>query len=147
MMPFIHIPWPHAGWTRHMANAVRPGHLLSSLFFGAIFALGWTPCIGPVLGAVLTLAATSVTLSEGAWLLAVFSLGLGLPFLVAAGGIGWFSGHIASIAGAAQTLSFCGGAFLIFLGILIATNSLGVWISFFFNITGFIGYERLLNYL
>ena len=51
---------------------------------GIAFAFGWTPCIGPVLGAILTLGASTADVSKGALLLAVYSLGLGLPFLLAA---------------------------------------------------------------
>lgn len=150
MLPFVRMPWPHffqGEWLRRIVSVVRPGHPLAALLFGAIFALGWTPCVGPVLGAVLTLAATTATVSQGAWLLVVFSAGLGLPFLMVAASIGWFSRHIREVAWIGQALSFVGGVFLIFLGILIATNSLGVWISYFFKATRFIGYDGLLEYL
>src|SRR3989344_7045516 len=60
---------------KHFGNikALKPGNPASSLIFGAAFALGWTPCIGPILGSILTLAAASATVGQGAFLLAVFS--------------------------------------------------------------------------
>jgi cytochrome c-type biogenesis protein len=61
----------------------RPGTLPTATLAGAAFAIGWTPCIGPTLAAILTLAATSGQSAQGALLLAVYSLGLGLPFLLA----------------------------------------------------------------
>ena len=60
------------------------GQPLAAYALGTAFAFGWTPCIGPVLGAILTVSATSATVSSGVILLAVYSLGLGLPFVVAA---------------------------------------------------------------
>jgi cytochrome c-type biogenesis protein len=64
--------------------ALKPGNPASSLIFGATFAFGWTPCVGPILGSILTLAAASATVSQGAFLLSVFSLGLAVPFLIIA---------------------------------------------------------------
>lgn len=72
-------------------NPVRrltPGNPFSSLIFGATFAFGWTPCVGPILGSVLLLASASATVLEGAFLLLVFSLGLAVPFLLIALGVG-----------------------------------------------------------
>ena len=61
----------------------KPGPF-GSYVLGAAFAFGWTPCIGPILGAILTVSATSVTVGEGVQLLAAYSLGLGVPFVLAA---------------------------------------------------------------
>ncbi len=69
------------------ARIIKPGNPLSSFLFGSVFALGWTPCIGPILGSILTLAAASATVVQGGLLLAVFSLGLGVPFIAIAAGI------------------------------------------------------------
>lgn len=64
---------------------------LGATLMGMSFAIGWTPCVGPVLGAILTLAGASGTLSQGASLLGVYSLGLAIPFLLAAFGLGAFT--------------------------------------------------------
>jgi cytochrome c-type biogenesis protein len=63
--------------------------LLSSIFLGISFSAGWSPCIGPVLGMILTLAINQGSVVNGLFLLAMYSLGLAIPFLVAALGIGW----------------------------------------------------------
>lgn len=126
---------------------VRPGRPASSLLFGAAFALGWTPCVGPVLGSILTVAAASGTVGQGAFLLAMFSLGLAIPFLVIAAGIGWFSKHLAKVGRYLNAVSVIGGIFLVFIGLLLLTNSFGVWIAYFFRVFDFINYDRLLNYL
>ena len=65
-------------------SSARPATLAGSYLMGLAFAFGWTPCIGPVLGPILTLAGAKGTVADGALLLAVYSLGLGLPFIVAA---------------------------------------------------------------
>ncbi|MEM6662862.1 MAG: cytochrome c biogenesis protein CcdA [Pseudomonadota bacterium] len=68
----------------------RAGSLGASYVIGVAFAFGWTPCIGPILGAILTLAAQEETMTSGTMLLAVYALGLGMPFLIAAAFIGPF---------------------------------------------------------
>ena len=70
------------------ARHLQPGNPVSSLIFGATFAFGWTPCVGPILGSVLLLASASATVGQGAFLLFVFSLGLAVPFLLIALGVG-----------------------------------------------------------
>ena len=64
---------------------------LGAFLMGMSFAIGWTPCVGPVLGAILTLASASGTVSQGATLLGVYALGLAIPFLLAAMGLGAFT--------------------------------------------------------
>ena len=67
-----------------LQSSAKPATLAGSYLMGLAFAFGWTPCIGPVLGPILTLAGARGTVADGALLLAVYSLGLGLPFIVAA---------------------------------------------------------------
>jgi len=130
-----------------LTDKLKPGKPVSSLIFGASFAVGWTPCVGPVLGAILTLAATGTSVLQGTILLAVFSLGLAVPFLILAGGIGYFMQRMQIINKVLPAISGIGGIFLIFLGVLVFTNSLGLWIAFFFKFFGFINYEAILDYL
>ena len=128
-------------------EALKPGNPASSLIFGATFAFGWSPCVGPILGSILTLAATSATVGQGAFLLSVFSLGLAVPFLIIAAGIGSASNYILKLSKYLNVISIIGGLFLIFLGILLFTNKLGVWIVYFYQWFDFINYGRLLDYL
>lgn len=141
-LPFLNVE-------KHLTGikVLKPGNPASSLIFGATFAFGWTPCVGPILGSILTLAAVSATVAEGAFLLSVFSLGLAVPFLIIAGGVGSASKYIAKLSKYLNVISIVGGAFLIFLGILLLTNKLGVWIAYFYQWFDFIHYERLLDYL
>jgi len=95
---------------------------------GAAFGFGWTPCIGPVLGSILALAATRAHTWEGAGLLAVYSAGLGLPFLAAglaldrlAGLFGWVKRHVVAVT--AASAAAMGG-----FGVLLALNRL-VWVT------------------
>jgi cytochrome c-type biogenesis protein len=141
-LPFLNVEKNISG-----IKILRPGNPISSLIFGATFALGWTPCVGPILGSILTLVASSATVGQGAFLLSVFSLGLALPFLIVAVGIGSASSYISKLSKYLNVISIIGGLFLIFLGILLFTNKLGVWISYFYQFFRFINYEQLLNYL
>ena len=80
------------------------GRALSAFVLGIAFAFGWTPCIGPVLGAILTLGASTADVSKGALLLAVYSLGLGLPFLLAALFTGALLGRLRALGRAGRNL-------------------------------------------
>ena len=73
----------------------KPVGLWGAYLMGFAFALGWTPCIGPILAAILAVAASETTLAKGAGLLAVYSLGLGVPFLVAALAVEPFAAFLA----------------------------------------------------
>lgn len=77
-LPFLNVD------RRLELDSRRPKNLWSSFLVGIVFAAGWTPCVGPVLTSILILAADSRTVTIGSWLLAVYSLGLGVPFLVVA---------------------------------------------------------------
>ncbi len=141
-LPFLNVE-------KHVTSvkALKPGNPISSLIFGAAFAFGWTPCVGPILGSILTLAASTATVGQGAFLLAVFSLGLAVPFLIIAASIGSASAYLTRIRKSLNAISIIGGVFLVFLGILLLTNTLGIWIAYFYQWFNFINYESLLDYL
>ncbi len=130
-----------------LAKILKPGKPINSLLFGAAFAFGWTPCVGPILGSVLTLAAASATVWKGAFLLGIFSLGLAIPFLVIAAMIGHASHMVEIVSRYLDRISIVGGLFLVLLGILIVTNNIGEWTSLFYRVFHFINYNALLNYL
>jgi len=100
------------------------GRVLSAFLLGIAFAFGWTPCIGPVLGAILTLGASTADVTEGALLLAVYSLGLGLPFLLAALFTGALLGRLRALGRAGRNLQRTAGALLVVMGLLMATGRL-----------------------
>lgn len=126
---------------------LTPGKPTSSFLFGFSFALGWTPCIGPILGSILLIASTSGTVLSGALLLAVFSLGLAIPFLAIALGIGSASKIINKITKHLNKIEFIGGIFIIFLGVLMLTGKFAIWTSYFYTLFEFINYDALLLYL
>ncbi|MEW6096593.1 MAG: cytochrome c biogenesis protein CcdA [bacterium] len=102
----------------------RPTNILGSFLVGIAFALAWTPCIGPILGSILTLAATKDTVCDGIILLTSYSLGLGLPFLVTSIAIGSFFTFFSKIRRYFRIISVISGVVLIGVGILIMMGKL-----------------------
>ncbi|HIF10353.1 MAG TPA: cytochrome c biogenesis protein CcdA [Sneathiellales bacterium] len=90
---------------------------------GVAFAFGWTPCIGPILGTILAIAATRDTLGFGISLLAVYSLGLGVPFVVAAMSIRSFTGFFQGFRRHLRTVEMVAGVLLIGTGVMFVTGS------------------------
>ncbi|MEX2054359.1 MAG: cytochrome c biogenesis protein CcdA [Candidatus Colwellbacteria bacterium] len=119
----------------------------SSLFIGGAFALGWTPCVGPILGSILLLAGTSGTVLQGGLMLTVFSIGLALPFLAVALVFSKATAYIERISKYLKWVSIIGGAFLILLGLLLVTDNFGLTIQYGYKLLEFINYEGLLKYL
>jgi cytochrome c-type biogenesis protein len=103
----------------------KPIGLWGAYVMGLAFAFGWTPCIGPVLAAILAVAASEASVSRGAGLLAVYSLGLGIPFLLAAVAIKPFIGFLARMKSRLGTVEKLMGGLLVLTGIAF----LGGWIS------------------
>ena len=99
---------------------------LRSLLTGAIFCLAWTPCVGPILGGILTLAWGSETAWHGAYLMATYSLGLGVPFLIIGAAFDSISPLSKRIHRYATPIYMVSGLLLIAVGILILTNNL-IW--------------------
>lgn len=111
---------------------------------GAAFGFGWTPCIGPVLGSILAVAATQQRVWTGASLLAVYSLGLGVPFLVTGLALGRLAGAFAWVKRHSTGLVVAASASLGFFGVLLVFNRL-VWVtSRLQDALRAIGLERLL---
>ena len=115
---------------RFQIENYRPG-LIGSYIIGLSFAFGWTPCIGPILGSVLTVAASSETMSQGVFLLITYSAGLGIPFLLAAYGINRFLKFLSKIRKYIRSIEILTGLLLILFGFLILTNQIQE-LAFFF---------------
>ena len=100
----------------------------NNLFFpvlvGAAFGFGWTPCIGPVLGSILTLAAVESSIGKGILLLSFYSLGLAIPFILSGYGISKFLTFSKNFRKNIKIVSITGGVILLITGILILTNKL-----------------------
>jgi cytochrome c-type biogenesis protein len=122
------------------------GRFESSLLIGALFALGWSPCIGPILGSILVLASGSATAGQGAFLLAIFSLGLGIPFIITALLLDRASTLFAKSGNLTYFFSIFGGILLLALGILMLFGDMGLLVQWGFSI--FEGpYNHLLQYM
>jgi len=112
----------------HLRNtSTKPG-LFSGFFLGFAFAFGWTPCIGPILATVLALAAASDTIARGILLLAVYSAGLAVPFLLTALGIGQFLKFYQRFRKYLHAVELLSGALLLFVGGLVFVNKL-TWLA------------------
>ena len=107
---------------RRLRADTVPGGLAGALPLGMVFGLGWTPCIGPTLGAVLGLA--TVGARRGALLLFAYSIGLGLPFLVAALGFRRAMGRFPALRARFRLFELAGGGMLVVIGLLLLT---GLW--------------------
>jgi cytochrome c-type biogenesis protein len=122
-MGVIHIPFLEYDKRVNRPPDPRWGYLSSSLM-GVFFSAGWSPCVGPVLGAVLTLALSANAAGQGALLLTAYSLGLGIPFLLTAAGVAPVSSLLKRHKNLMRYANPALGALLILIGILIFTDTL-----------------------
>jgi len=107
---------------RFQVEKKRPG-IIGAFIMGLAFAIGWTPCIGPFLGTALSLAAEKSTVAEGMLLLFVFSLGLGIPFLITSLAINLFFSLFERIKNFFHVVEITGGTLLVVIGVLLALGS------------------------
>ena len=123
-------------------DVAKPVGLWGAYVIGLAFAFGWTPCIGPILAAILAVAASEQTVARGASLLAVYSLGLGIPFVVAAFAIEPFAAFLSRFRNYLHRVEQAMGALLVLTGIAFLTgsvNQLSVWLLETFPVLGKIG--------
>ena len=114
-------------------NVEKPRGLLGALILGLAFAFGWTPCIGPILAGILTIASTKQTVMEGMFLLAIYSAGLGIPFLMTSLALNKFLTFYGRFKRHFHAVEVVSGALVIAVGVLILTGSLSrlaTWFSF-----------------
>ena len=112
-------------------TAPKPVGLWGAYVMGLAFAFGWTPCIGPILAAILSVAAAEATVAKGAGLLAVYSAGLGIPFLIAAFMVEQFSSLFARMKRHLATVERVMGVFMVLTGIAFLTGSVSavsIWL-------------------
>ena len=108
----------------------RPVGYVGSFLIGTAFAAAWTPCVGPILGAILAYASTTESMKDGIFLLASYSVGLGLPLFITAFSIDSFLNYFKKARVYMRGVSVVGGAFLIMAGLMIYGDSLARLTSF-----------------
>jgi len=112
-------------------TAPKPVGLWGAYVMGLAFAFGWTPCIGPILAAILSIAAAEATVTKGAGLLAVYSAGLGIPFLIAAFMVEQFSELFARLKGHLENVERAMGVLMVITGIAFLTGAvtnISIWL-------------------
>jgi cytochrome c-type biogenesis protein len=125
MTGLVPMPWLERDVRYHAR--LRGGAFAGPYVLGLAFGFGWTPCIGPVLGAILTVAALSSTAGAGIVLLIAYSLGLGIPFLLSAAFTDGLMRRMASMRRTGRMLKAAAGAVMILMGIAMATGYMSVF--------------------
>jgi cytochrome c-type biogenesis protein len=118
----VRIPWLQREFRIH--GSMKGGGLVAAYTLGLAFGFGWTPCIGPVLGAILTVSAVSATASNGVALLGIYSLGLGLPFLLSALFMDRLTTSLKSMRWTGRLLQFGAGGVMVVMGAAMITGRL-----------------------
>lgn len=117
-----------------MQFASKPQGYLGSALVGLAFAAGWTPCIGPILGAVLALAATNP--GYGGILLLAYSIGFAIPFI----GLAYFLGSVRVLSRYTLLIERIGGSLMVLMGLLLATGYMEKFSAWLLRVTGFSGF-------
>jgi cytochrome c-type biogenesis protein len=110
------------GRTASLQIREKPAGYIGSFIVGVTFAVGWTPCVGPILGAILSLAGTAETVGRGVGLLVAYSAGLGLPFLLSALALGPFLKFFKRYRPFIPVVERGAGVLLVIVGVLVFTN-------------------------
>jgi cytochrome c-type biogenesis protein len=119
-------------------NVQKPRGMLGALVLGLVFAFGWTPCVGPILAGILTIASTKQTVTEGMFLLAVYSAGLGIPFLLTSLGLNQFLSFYGRFKKHFHAVEIISGALVVVVGVLIMTGSLSRLATYFAFLNRFV---------
>lgn len=115
--------------------ARRPAGILGSIAVGVTFGAGWTPCVGPVLGAILTLASTTQTVGAGMLLLGAYAAGLGVPFLASALAVDRFVAFFGRFRPFLPIVDRVAGALLVAVGLLLVLNYMTLLNAYFISLT------------
>lgn len=134
---WIRIPWLMADAHLDVTH-IKAARSIGALLLGAAFAFGWTPCVGPILGTILALAGAQSHVTEGVALLTMYSLGLALPFLVAAAATDHFIRWMKRFRSRLRIVEIVSGCLLIFVGILIFTSSFSLVSSWLLQVFPFL---------
>jgi len=116
------LPLRFLGRYQQLQLRTKPAGLLGSWLVGVTFAIGWTPCVGPILGSILSLAGAAETVSTGVTLLVAYSAGLALPFILSSLALGAFLAAFRRFRPWMPVVERAAGALLVVVGVLVATN-------------------------
>lgn len=131
MTGVIKLPWLEHDVRFH--GTIRGSRPLAAYLVGLAFGFGWTPCIGPVLGAILTISAATATVSGGIALLSAYSLGLGIPFLATAVFTAAFLKRLKTMRCIGRPLQVGAGVIMIIMGLAMVTGQLSVFALWLLN--------------
>lgn len=144
MMGILPIAFLNRDYAFPLPERLRHLPVATPFLMGVTFAAAWTPCVGAVLGSILLLAATQQTLGMGILLLAVYALGLAVPFLLVSIFIGSIGKFLTKSGPILAKIQKAGGFLLIILGILLVTNKFIILTGFFFKLFYSFGFKPLL---
>lgn len=119
--------------------------IIGSFLTGVAFSLGWTPCVGPILGSILTLAGSQADFFQGLILLSLYSLGLAIPFILLALSFNWIYRNLFKVKPYLKFLEWASGLLLIMIGLLLVTGSFRSINSIIMQFTGGWSLESLLK--
>lgn len=125
MTGLVPLPWLERDLRFH--GRIRGGRPFGAFLLGLAFGFGWTPCIGPVLGAILTVSALSSTASTGIVLLTVYSIGLGVPFLASAAFAGGLAKRLKTMRRLGRALQVGAGGVMVAMGVAILTGTMSTF--------------------
>ena len=117
-------------------HRLPPPGLLGAPLLGAAFGLAWAPCLTPTFSAVFALAYQQGTAARGAFLLTFYCLGLGIPFVLVALGVGWVSGALGLVRRHRRLISQIGGVLLIIIGVLLVSGAWDHWMNWLRDVVG-----------
>lgn len=140
MTGLIRLPWLQREFRLH--GSMPGGRPFGAYVLGLAFGFGWTPCIGPVLGAILTVSAMSATASSGIALLSIYSIGLGVPFLLSALFTDSLAKRLKGMKRAGRLLHIAAGLIMVGMGVAMMTGTMSAfafWLLEQFPILGKIG--------
>lgn len=136
LMGLLPIQWLYRD--AHVRTEFKPRGFIGTFLVGAAFAFGWSPCVGPILGGILTLAGGRETVYEGMFLLAIYSAGLGVPFLLAGWSVQAFFRAFGRLKRYLRVVEIVSGVLLVGVGLMIATNRLTVLNEYFSFLNDFV---------
>ena len=145
VMGVITIPYLYYDTRRQVDTSGQGLNFFSSVLMGIFFSAGWSPCVGPVLGAMLTLAFSAEGVNRGIYMLSAYSLGLAVPFLAAAIAIGNGSRTIRRLCKAHRAIEISNGLLLLIIGSLLFSGTLGLLAAKFALSPGLIELQQMID--